>query len=76
MDICISREEDRLGCGIDDSKSRRIIGEGCPKVAKRVYMSIGKRGLLRILHDQFRQHPRTILHPRPNFLLLPLPNPR
>jgi hypothetical protein len=34
MEIRLSREEDRLGRGIDDSKSRRTIGEGCRKVAK------------------------------------------
>jgi hypothetical protein len=76
MEIGMSREEDRLGRGIDKSKSRRIVGEGCPKVAKRVYMSIGKGGLLRILHNQLCQDPRTILHPRSNFLLFPLPNSR
>jgi hypothetical protein len=58
MGIRMSRGEDHLGRGIDKSKSRKSVGEGCRKVAeRRVYVSRGKRVLLRILHNQLRQHP-------------------
>lgn len=35
MEIRMSREEDRLGRGIDKSKSKRNNEEGCRKVAER-----------------------------------------
>jgi hypothetical protein len=35
MEIRVSREEDRLGRGIDKSKSKRNNGEGCRKVPER-----------------------------------------